>query len=215
MPMQDARFFQTTRGRIVSALRRLGAASAVDLAREFGLSTNAVRQQLVVLERDGLVAERSVRRGPTKPTREYALTAAAGDLFPQQYDRMLNAVLREVRQTSGDDGVAAIFRGLGMRSAARMRARMSGATPQRRAEEVAATLREHGVEADVVPTPTGFELREHACPYVKTVVEHPEVCSLIHAVLREAVAEPNQVESIATGGNVCRFAFSSEVERAS
>ncbi len=61
--MHDARFFQSTRGKIVTALRRRRSASAVDLAGEFGLSANAVRQQLVALERDGYVAERSVRRG--------------------------------------------------------------------------------------------------------------------------------------------------------
>src|SRR5271166_1149169 len=64
--MHSDRFFQTTRGKIVSELRRRGSASAADLARLFGLSPNAVRQQLTVLERDGLVAETSVRRRPTR-----------------------------------------------------------------------------------------------------------------------------------------------------
>ena len=80
--MQDERFFHSTRGKIVMALRRRHSASAVDLAGEFGLSTNAVRQQLLTLERDGYVAERSVRRGPTKPTLEYSLTESAESLFP-------------------------------------------------------------------------------------------------------------------------------------
>jgi len=66
--MHADRFFATTRGKIVSELRRRGSASAAELAQAFGLSPNAVRQQLVVLERDGLVAETPVRRGPTKPT---------------------------------------------------------------------------------------------------------------------------------------------------
>ncbi|MFN2449297.1 MAG: helix-turn-helix domain-containing protein, partial [Candidatus Baltobacteraceae bacterium] len=81
--MQADRFFQTTRGRIVDELRRRRTASAVDLAGVFGLSPNAIRQQLVVLERDGLVAERSVRRGKTKPTYEFSLTSDAERLFPQ------------------------------------------------------------------------------------------------------------------------------------
>ena len=55
--MHADRFFASTRGKIVTELRRRGSASAADLARVFGLSPNAVRQQLVVLERDGLVAE--------------------------------------------------------------------------------------------------------------------------------------------------------------
>src|SRR5579863_7963749 len=99
--MHADRFFQTTRGKIVSELRRRGSASATDLARSFGLSPNAVRQQLMVLERDGLVAETPVRRGPTKPTYEFSLTPEADKLFPQAYHKMLDAVLREVRSQFG------------------------------------------------------------------------------------------------------------------
>ena len=180
--MHDARFFQSTRGKIVTALRRRHAASAVDLAGEFGLSTNAVRQQLVTLERDGYVAERSVRRGPTKPTLEYSLTETADSLFPQQYDRMLGAVLREVKDSFGTGEL----------------------------------LRENGVEADVVETASGsVELREHNCPYSKTVGEHPEVCSIIHTVLHDVVSDQTkQVESIATGGGSCRFEVAAAPEPA-
>ena len=66
---------------------------------------------------------------------------------------------------------------------------------------------EEEFDADLVELPNGhIELREHNCPFVNTVVEHPEVCSIIHSVLRENVSpETTQVESIATGGDACRF----------
>ena len=96
------RFFDSTRGKIVGALRERRSASAFDLAEQFGLSPNAIRQQLVILERDGLIAGRSVRRGRTKPTVEYSLTQEASRYFPQRYDKMLNAVLREIRTAGGD-----------------------------------------------------------------------------------------------------------------
>jgi predicted ArsR family transcriptional regulator len=204
--MQDARFFQSTRGRIVSALRRRHAASAVDLASEFGLSPNAVRQQLVCLERDGYVAERSVRRGKTKPTLEYSLTSAAETLFPQRYDLMLNAVLRQVRETAGEDAVRAIFDNMGHRAVEKHRERLEGKDARGRVLELAEILRERGVETEVVETERGLELREHNCPYAKTVAEHPEVCRVIHTVLHETVpGESEQVESLATGGSACRF----------
>jgi predicted ArsR family transcriptional regulator len=206
--MQDARFFQTTRGKIVSALRRRHAASAVDLADEFGLSANAVRQQLLALERDGYVAERAVRRGRTKPTLEYSLTPGAEELFPQQYDRMLNAVLREVRETLGPEALSSVIEGIGKRAAAKVRERVGAADVRGRADEVASYLREQGVEAEVIQIGSSFELREHNCPYAKTVSEHPEVCSIIHTVLRENVSgDGAQVESLATGGDACRFEF--------
>ena len=204
--MQD-RFFQTTRGKVVSALRRRRAASAVELATEFGLSPNAVRQQLVSLQRDGYVVERAVRRGPTKPTLEYSLTRSADDLFPQRYDRMLAAVLREVKTSFGEAGVATVMGSLGLREAEKFRAKLTAPDPKGRAVQLATALREQGVEADVTELPSGtVELREHNCPYAHTVAEHPEVCSIIHTVLHETVSrETRQVESIATGGDACRF----------
>jgi predicted ArsR family transcriptional regulator len=212
--MQDARFFQSTRGRIVSALRRRHAATAVDLAAEFGLSANAVRQQLVFLERDGFVAERSVRKGPTKPTLEYSLTQAAEGLFPQRYDRVLNAVLREVRESGGSDAVRAIFDRIGERAAQRHSPRFEGKDTRGRVYELTAILRENGVEADVVETERGLELREHNCPYAKTVSEHPEVCRVIHTVLSETLpGEAAQVESLATGGSACRFEIDESEEK--
>src|SRR5579872_2085903 len=109
---REDRFFSTTRGKIVAELRKRGSASAADLARHFGISANAIRQQLVVLERDRLVAETPVRRGPTKPTLEFSLTKEAGKLFPQAHDKMLSAVLREVREQFGTPAVDRIFDGL-------------------------------------------------------------------------------------------------------
>jgi len=205
--MHEARFFQTTRGKIVAALRRRHSASAVDLADEFGLSPNAIRQQLLTLERDGYVVEHSVRRGPTKPTLEFSLTPSAEVLFPQQYDKMLNAVLKEVKDTFGTAALDPVFAKLGERAAAKYREKLHAPDVKGRIHELASLLRENGVEAEVVESPDGtLELREHNCPYAQTVGEHPEVCSIIHAVFRDAVeVTPKHVESIATGGDVCRF----------
>jgi predicted ArsR family transcriptional regulator len=204
--MQEARFLQSTRGKIVSALRRRHAASAFDLAAEFGLSTNAVRQQLLTLERDGYVAERAVKRGPTKPTLEYSLTPSAETLFPQHYDRMLNAVLRQVKDTFGSAGIDTVMAGMSKRAVEKFKSRITASDARGRANELAAVLREEGVEADVIDLNGTIQLREHNCPYSKTVGEHPEVCSIIHTVLHETVAaETTQVESIATGGDACRF----------
>lgn len=204
--MHEARFFQSTRGKIVAALRHHHSASAVDLAGEFGLSPNAVRQHLVFLERDGLVAERPVKRGRTKPTFEYSLTAEGEALFPQQYDRMLDAVLREVRAEYGDPAVNRIFQRLGERQAAALSRRLTQADTKGKVEALAQTLRGHGVDAEVIVLDEAIELREHNCPFSKTVADHPEVCSAIHAVFDEMVpGEARQVESLATGGTTCRF----------
>src|SRR5574340_12073 len=56
-----ARFMTSTRGRLLSLLRRQ-AHTVEELAQRLGLSDNAVRAHLATLERDGLVEQRGVRR---------------------------------------------------------------------------------------------------------------------------------------------------------
>ena len=205
MPLH-ATFFRTTRGKIVEELHRRQSASAVDLARDLGLTPNAIRQQLLILERDGLVSEKSVRRGPTKPTLEFSLTARAEQLFAQPYDRMLNAVLTEVRQQEGPQGVARIFEGIAKRTARSAGEHITAPTPEGKIAGLTALLRKKGVKAEYNLIEGGFELHEHNCPYANVVKEHPEVCSVIHRVLDETVGGTHaQTESLATGGTECRF----------
>ena len=201
------RFFDSTRGKIVGALRERRSASAFDLAEQFGLSPNAIRQQLVILERDGLIAGRSVKRGKTKPTVEYSLTAEAGRYFPQRYDKMLNAVLREIRSAGGDDAVKAVFERIGKRSAQRLSGPGEEPAAEEQLRKVVTALKASGVNAELRQGDDGtLVLHEHACPYASVVAEHPEACSAIHTILDSvAPGKARQVESLATGGAECRF----------
>jgi len=204
--MQADRFFQTPRGRIVEELRRSKSASAVDLAKVFGLSPNAIRQQLVMLERDGLVVEQSARRGPTKPTHEFSLTSEGEKLFPHHYDKMLGAVLREVRAQYGESGIAAVFDGISKRTVAKARERVTAPDTEGKLSQLTQVLREGGVVADFSLIEGGFELHEHNCPYSAVAKDHPEVCSVIHQVFEETIGGTHvQTESLATGGTECKF----------
>ncbi len=199
------RFFESARGKIVGALRERRSASAFDLAAQFGLSPNAIRQQLVLLERDGLIAGRSVRRGKTKPTVEYSLTPDADRFFPQRYDKMLNAVLREIRVAGGDDAVKAVFQRIGKRSAERLTSEQT--QPEGQLISLVESLKSAGVTAELRTTERGtITLHEHSCPYASVVAENPEACSAIHTILDAVVpGKTAQVESLATSGTECRF----------
>ncbi len=204
--MQGDRFFKTTRGRIVAELRRRGTASAADLARAFGLSPNAVRQQLVVLERDGLVIEHAVRRGPTKPTLEFSLTRDADALFPQRYDRLLGSVLREVRARFGESAIGEIFEGISKRAVSRAKRAVTAQGAEERVAQLTELLRRDGVVAEYSLIDGGFALHEHNCPYSEVAKEHPQMCHVVHHMIDETIGgELRQTESLATGGKECRF----------
>ena len=81
----EGRFFESTRERIITRLRRSGR-TVEELARMLGLTSNGVRAHLGVLERDGLVRQGgSIRHGSGggKPAYMYELTSEAEDLFPK------------------------------------------------------------------------------------------------------------------------------------
>ena len=82
-------FFASRRGQIITLLRR-SSRTVDELAQVLGLTHTAVRAHLAALERDGLVQQRSERRGGGKPSLVYDLTPAAEYLFPKSYAQLLD-----------------------------------------------------------------------------------------------------------------------------
>ena len=102
----DEKFFESTRGQIVTLLRRSNR-TVEDLARALGLTNNGIRAHLAVLERDGIVRQRgSVRRGSGggKPAYIYELTSEAEDLFPKAYAPALGRLLDVLAERLGPEG---------------------------------------------------------------------------------------------------------------
>src|SRR5262249_38871789 len=89
----DRRFFESTKGRIVHLLRT-GDRTVDDLAGELGLTDNAVRNQLALLERDGMVEQRGVRRGRRKPSFYYGLSHGTEERLSGAYAAMLVELVR-------------------------------------------------------------------------------------------------------------------------
>src|SRR5688572_6432842 len=88
----DKRFFDSTRGRIVTLLR--GTTKTVnELVRDLELTDNAVRAHLLSLERDGLVMQSGLQKGTRKPHFAIELTPEAYNLFPKAYDALLNQLI--------------------------------------------------------------------------------------------------------------------------
>src|SRR2546421_4550195 len=110
-------FFASTRGRIITLLRR-SSRSVDELAQELDLTHTAVRAHLAALERDGLVQQRSERRGNRKPSSVYDLAPAAEFLFPQSYSQLLSKLLEVQQERMTAEEVEALLRTVGRRMAA-------------------------------------------------------------------------------------------------
>ena len=82
----DKRFFESTRGQIVTILRS-APCTVEDLAEKLNLTDNAVRAHLSTLERDGLVRQSGLRRGPRKPHFTYVSLTMQTNYFPKRTTR--------------------------------------------------------------------------------------------------------------------------------
>jgi predicted ArsR family transcriptional regulator len=134
------------------------------------------------------------------------LTVDADRLFPQSYDKMLTAVLREVKDQFGAPAITQIFDGLSRRAIARAQLSVTSDEPEQRVAQLTEMLRKSGVVAEYSLIDDGFVLHERSCPYSTAAKEHPEVCQVIHHVIDETLGgEHIQTESLAHGGKECRF----------
>src|SRR5437763_12185091 len=97
MSQTTPRLFASTRGKIVTLLRR-ASRTVEELVQALDLTENAVRAQLVALERDGLVQQSGKRRSNSKPASLYTLTEAAEGLFPKAYGPVLRQLLEELNE---------------------------------------------------------------------------------------------------------------------
>ena len=125
---RDQKFFQSTRGQIVTLLRR-SSRTVEELAQALNLTDNGVRAHLATLERDGLVRQQgSVRRtsGGGKPAYIYELTPQAEELFPKAYEPVLRQLLDVLAGQLGPQESEALLRSVGRCIAVRSRTDRTG-----------------------------------------------------------------------------------------
>lgn len=183
----DERFFESTRGQIVTLLRRSGR-TVDDLAKALGLTNNGVRAHLATLERDGFVRQHgSVRAasGGGKPAYVYELTQEAEDLFPKAYGPVLRRLLDVIGERLDPEEVEALLRTTGSRMAEGQGQNDPAGNVKERLEVAVEALNELGGLAELEASKGGFVIRGYSCPLAAVTPDHPEACRMAEALIAE------------------------------
>jgi len=192
---------------LLTAIKQSGEASAEQLAGEVGVTVGAVRQQLVSLEAEGLIAHRDERPGPGRPRRRYCLTPAAEALWPKRYGQLANQLLGFVEQDS-PDLIERIFGRSRDDRVQRTAARLEGLAFADRVRELTRILDEDGYLAECEPAGDGSWLVvEHNCAILDVATRYGAACSSELAFLR-AVMPDTAVERVRhkmAGDFVCAY----------
>ena len=197
------RFFESTRGRIVTLLRG-GTRTVNELREELGLTDNAVRAHLLSLERDGLIRQSGIQPGHRKPHFAYELTAEAEHLFPKAYDTLLNQLISVLKDRLSPKALDQILREVG-RSIADSAASSRDRTLESRLQKALQVLESLGGSAKVEKDGNRFVIRSGSCPLGASVSSHPEVCKLVEAVVTTIVGAPVKEHCDRNEAPRCRF----------
>ena len=200
----DKRFFESTRGRLVTLLR--GTTKTVnELAEELELTDNAVRAHLLSLERDGLIKQSGIQRGTRKPHFAYQLTEEAEQLFPKAYDALLNQLIAVLKGRLTPSALEEILREVGRSLAGAQPANRNNDDIESRIDRGLVALEAIGGAARVEKENEKFVICSESCPLATAVADHPEVCRLAETLLSEVIGLQVREQCDRNGTPRCRF----------
>lgn len=197
---------RSTRMEVLELLRRRGRLSAETIANDLGLTTNAVRQHLINLERDGLVVSQPERSGRGRPSLLFVLTERADAVFPKRYGQLATMVLQEVQELGGPDALDEIFARVAARHAAAIEHELQGLEFEEKMRRIVTWIGRAGTLAEQSETPEGVKVTIHNCPFRNTALKYPQVCSLTPRLIsRLTGAAVSQSDSIHRRDPYCSF----------
>lgn len=202
---------QQTRRDILEILRLRGQATVDDLVDELtrrrgSITSVTVRHHLGRLQEEGLVTNAQLLRKnrPGRPQHSYGLTERADAYFPNNYQRLVSALLTEIQRQLPDDGVNVILEGVAQQWAEE--STVADLPMKRRMEVVVEYLSSQGYEASWQPTPEGYVLHTSNCPYHLVAEGNDALCAMdMRLIASLAGAVPRRLASMKAGDCACSY----------
>lgn len=191
-------------------LVRQGERTVNTLAARLRISDNAVRLQLGVLERDGLVKRSGIVRSGTvgQPAAEYDITPAGELALSAAYAPALAAVAAAAAERLDARSRRALFADAGRRLAATMKSQDSGSL-QERAEQCVTLVNSLGGSATISTGRGSVTLQGAGCPLAAAVRADPATCYLIEGLLEGHTGLEAEQQCMHGGRPSCRFKLTS------
>lgn len=200
---------QATRQQILELLKRQGSATIEELARDLPVSSMCVRQHLLWLEVNGLVARSERRGGLGRPCHVYRLTDQGHAQFPNQYETLSHLLLDELRALDGSAKLTALAERIGRRLGSQQPA-LSG-TLQERVAALTQQLAGQGRLVDWEPCDGHIAVHEYHCPFGAVARRNPELCAICRTSLAVALGTPVELaEQQALGAARCTYVVAPE-----
>ncbi|NJP05854.1 MAG: HTH domain-containing protein [Chloroflexaceae bacterium] len=189
---------------ILQYLQRHGEVTIKQLEDVLEVSTTAVREHLANLQLYGLIATRTMRSGPGRPRLVYTLTDKAHDLFPKQYDVLINLLLQEIAAGEGPNKVEQLLERVSRRIAHEYAGNIQEEGIAGRLAQLRTLLEQRGVPSEVEAEGIGIHI--FSCPYLDVAQEHEHVCTMDRQMVEQVLGQKVTLkQSIRQGHHQCSF----------
>ena len=202
-----------SRARLIALLRH-GGLTARDLASELHVTTNAVRDHLSAMRRDGIVRLAGQRRGTTRPFRIFELTPDVEQLLSPAYVPFVGHLVRVVGETLPARRLNRVMRDVGKGLANEL-------GPQKRPGQLGARvslasqlLNEHLGAVTTVERNGKYVIRGTGCPLAAVTGKNPSVCLAIASFVAGIVESPVREQCDRAARPRCCFEISATSFRA-
>lgn len=169
---------------LLAALKQARRATIPQLAGALDVTTEAVRQQLNYLQREGWVTsdcgpdEDIEGRVPGRPAAEYCLSNRAEDLFPKDYPTVAVALFDELGDAESTLATITDAR------VAKVRPLAKRSSLADRMDELQSIYFEDDPYTTIEKSDHGYRLTERNCPYLGFAAQRPLFCSTTVSALR-------------------------------
>jgi predicted ArsR family transcriptional regulator len=201
-----------TRARIVELLQGAEGLTVEALTGVLDLAPATVRRHLDVLQRDGYVERRSMRRGTGRPHYVFSVTQAGRDLTPGHYAGVMELLISELlalteADTRGKDGGAIAMLAFERMSASLLKAcerRVTASSLPERLQQAVDALSDGGLMLDTAPKRDGYLITVRDCPCRCAGSAQETVCQRAEEMLGRLLQSPLRKEA-SPGSELCSY----------
>jgi predicted ArsR family transcriptional regulator len=194
----------------VTALKQHGASTIARLAGPLALTGEAVRQQLLALQREGwveaVVDHETVRGRTGRPATVYRLTEAGEHLFPKHYDQLAIAVIDAVADELGLDAAVRVLEHVSNDRVTAVAPMLANRTLEEKLDVLKSWYLDDDPYMDHDRDGDDYRLIERNCPFYNTAMRRPALCSVsVNALTRLLGVRVAREEKFQNGDGRCVF----------
>lgn len=177
-----------------------------DMAAKLDISRNAVKQHLVVLEKQQLVKEGILTSTGGRPARCYALTEQGVNHFPKQYAWFCNLLLNDLAAEMTPESLEKMMWNMGVKLANSLAPQFGHKNTQQKLEALVELMQSLGYHAELEQQEGGLSIKAVNCVYHDMAQQHPALCHFDQALITTLLEKPvEQISCMAKKDCACRF----------